>query len=361
MNDALGNVGATVDLHADDRSAADGSTRALADARQRHERRLRRAAGHPRRQSRLHRARRSELRRGDAEGRRCASTSVCTRTRPRRSHWHICEAHYLESWSDVRADDGTVTIIQPLIAPLYGGKSAHEVHVRTERERRESGLRHRARPGGVHGAANGAGPIAASAAAPHGTAPAAGSALLRLPHPRRRRRLRPPAARTPSSQFVAHWRKWLHDGVVPDTAFTPKTVTVRPTWPRRRRAREPVQGLDVVFTYDPTIHDGRFANNAWLQETAQVADEADVGQRGPDRSEAPRPPAPDQWGRRRVEAGRAHGPHPGVARARPGARHAHAASRLRTDARRPRGQRHRLQRQRAADAGPPPTFSAASS
>ena len=42
-------------------------------------------------------------------------------------HWHIPEAHYLETWSDVRTDDGTVTIVQPLIAPLYNGKSAHEV------------------------------------------------------------------------------------------------------------------------------------------------------------------------------------------------------------------------------------------
>ena len=42
-------------------------------------------------------------------------------------HWHIPEAHFLETWSDVRADDGTVTIVQPLIAPLYGGRSAHEV------------------------------------------------------------------------------------------------------------------------------------------------------------------------------------------------------------------------------------------
>ncbi len=42
-------------------------------------------------------------------------------------HWHIPAAHYLESWSDARAYDGTVTIVQPLIAPFYGGKSAHEM------------------------------------------------------------------------------------------------------------------------------------------------------------------------------------------------------------------------------------------
>src|SRR5439155_22642627 len=42
-------------------------------------------------------------------------------------HWQIPEAHFLESWSDARAYDGTVSIVQPLIAPLYGGKSAHDV------------------------------------------------------------------------------------------------------------------------------------------------------------------------------------------------------------------------------------------
>ena len=44
-----------------------------------------------------------------------------------RCHWHIPEAHYLESWSDVRGHDGTISIVQPLIAPLYNGRSAHEI------------------------------------------------------------------------------------------------------------------------------------------------------------------------------------------------------------------------------------------
>ena len=43
------------------------------------------------------------------------------------SHWQIPEAHFLEAWSDARAFDGTVSIVQPLIAPFYGGRSAHEV------------------------------------------------------------------------------------------------------------------------------------------------------------------------------------------------------------------------------------------
>ena len=41
--------------------------------------------------------------------------------------WHVNEAHYLEAWGDARAYDGTVSIVQPLIAPLYDGKSAHEI------------------------------------------------------------------------------------------------------------------------------------------------------------------------------------------------------------------------------------------
>ncbi len=43
------------------------------------------------------------------------------------ANWHINKAHYLESWSDARAYDGTISIIQPMIAPMYGGVSAHDV------------------------------------------------------------------------------------------------------------------------------------------------------------------------------------------------------------------------------------------
>ena len=42
-------------------------------------------------------------------------------------HWHVPAAHYLESWGDTRSYDGTVTIMQPLIEPLYGGKTAYEL------------------------------------------------------------------------------------------------------------------------------------------------------------------------------------------------------------------------------------------
>ena len=59
--------------------------------------------------------------------------------------WHVPEAHFLETWSDVRSFDGTVSICQPLIAPLYGGRSAHELFAaltpRPDRQRR----RHRPR------------------------------------------------------------------------------------------------------------------------------------------------------------------------------------------------------------------------
>ena len=45
----------------------------------------------------------------------------------RQCHWHLPEAHYLETWSDTRSFEGSVSIVQPLIEPLYAGHSAHEL------------------------------------------------------------------------------------------------------------------------------------------------------------------------------------------------------------------------------------------
>jgi MoCo/4Fe-4S cofactor protein with predicted Tat translocation signal len=184
-------------------------------------------------------------------------------------HWHICEAHYLESWSDVRADEGTVTIIQPLIAPLYGGKSAHEVMAALNGSGERPGYdlvrAYWSGPDGARGAARVsaspptaraiAPPAAGAAAAPAsgGTRPAAAAATA-------------PADANVTSQFDRDWRQWLHDGVVPNTAFAPKTVAISANFGAQGAPRAAVPGLEAVFRPDPTIHDGRFANNAWLQE-----------------------------------------------------------------------------------------------
>jgi MoCo/4Fe-4S cofactor protein with predicted Tat translocation signal len=213
-------------------------------------------------------------------------------------HWHIPETHYLESWSDVRADDGTVTIIQPLIAPLYNGKSAHEVMAAltgTERQGYDLLRAYWSSPGAATGAgttisagaaptpaqgtagaaAAGGSPGARPAPAPAGQAPsapagananrgtanaAAGQTAAAAPTGAAA------AAANATSQFDRDWRKWLHDGVVPNTTLMPKTVAIKANFAGQVPAQSAAQGLEVVFRPDPTIHDGRFANNAWLQE-----------------------------------------------------------------------------------------------
>ena len=146
------------------------------------------------------------------------------------SHWHIPEAHYLESWSDVRAFDGTATILQPLIAPLYGGRTAHEI-------------------------------IAAVAGDP-------GRSSYEIVRDFWRRRLA-------GKDFEATWRASLHDGVIAGSAFAPKAMQVKAVasfvFPGANAAGSqaaPVadDSLQVIFRCDPTVTDGRFANNGWLQE-----------------------------------------------------------------------------------------------
>ncbi|HEY2150415.1 MAG TPA: TAT-variant-translocated molybdopterin oxidoreductase [Vicinamibacterales bacterium] len=132
-----------------------------------------------------------------------------------RCQWQIPEAHFLESWSDARAFDGTVSIVQPLIAPLYDGKSIHEV-MATLGDRPERSAYEIVRDHWKIGKDDSA------------------------------------------------WRRWLHDGVMPNTAFGAKAVRFQPNLQHTTPRPEP--GIEVSFRNDPSVLDGRFANNGWLQE-----------------------------------------------------------------------------------------------
>src|SRR5262249_45176186 len=68
--------------------------------------------------------------------------------------------------------------------------------------------------------------------------------------------------------FDAFWRKSVHDGIVAGTAFESRTVTPKGDWQASLQPRPPGSAGDseIIFRPDPTIHDGRYANNAWLQE-----------------------------------------------------------------------------------------------
>ncbi len=140
------------------------------------------------------------------------------------SDWMIPEAHYLESWSDALAFDGTASIIQPMIDPLYGGKTYHEV-------------------------------IALLA----GNGSATPYDLVRQywqDQPQMRQ------------SFEETWRRSVHDGLVRGTSRDAQQVSLRSGWEQSIASlnQESAQGMELVFRPDPNIYDGRFANNGWLQE-----------------------------------------------------------------------------------------------
>ncbi len=136
--------------------------------------------------------------------------------------WHVPLAHTLESWGDIRAFDGSVTIQQPLIQPIYKSKSIVEVmkvlvegtttpdRVVVEEYWRARGL---------------------------------------------------------GENFEAGWRKALHAGVVPGTASKPKTVTLKEgTFGATAETSVEAGAYELHFRPDPSIWDGSYANNGWLQE-----------------------------------------------------------------------------------------------
>ncbi|HSP61379.1 MAG TPA: 4Fe-4S dicluster domain-containing protein, partial [Pyrinomonadaceae bacterium] len=191
-------------------------------------------------------------------------------------HWHIPAAHYLESWSDTRSYDGTVTIVQPLIAPLYEGKTAHEVLAlfSDNYDRKPYDIvRDYWRTWYGSGL-----PVNQPQEASAGNRVSTGSGSDRVQGAGRMPANRPQDAGAPTAgapDFESWWRKCLHDGFVPSSALTTKTVALKADWanaltqPNAGGAPAlPVQSgsYEIVFRTDPTIYDGRFANNGWLQE-----------------------------------------------------------------------------------------------
>jgi MoCo/4Fe-4S cofactor protein with predicted Tat translocation signal len=142
-------------------------------------------------------------------------------------HWHVNEAHSLEAWGDARAYDGTVSIVQPLIAPLYAGKSAQELVSMLS-----------------------------------GVSDATGYDIVRAYWQKQHA----------GADFEAFWRQSLHDGWVEGTTYSSQPIplhlvdvhamagTLAPA------AQGSDSSLEVNFRRDPSIYDGRFANNGWLQE-----------------------------------------------------------------------------------------------
>ena len=179
-------------------------------------------------------------------------------------HWHLPATHYLESWGDARSYDGTVTIVQPLIAPLYEGRTAYEVlalfsenYDRKPYDVVKEYWRGQAGTGGQgSGVSTRSGSDRVQGA---GTMPAN----------------RPQDAGAPDAgapDFESWWRKCLHDGFVPNTALPTKTVSLKSDWANSLTGAKPADGTsalpgyELIFRTDPTIYDGRFANNGWLQE-----------------------------------------------------------------------------------------------
>ncbi len=209
------------------------------------------------------------------------------------AHWNVPELHPLECWGDARSFDGTVTLMQPLIEPLYEGRSPHEFVAAFTSQPDRRGLAivkdywTKTYSGGTGGwtfrnprgesfanadafwrAALHDGFIAgtsltegapgttltpasapAPAAAAAGTAAAAAAGAPSTPQPASDQR----SAAIPATQLPAPSPR------APD----PQTPAPAPADDRTPAA---AGGLEIIFRPDPAIWDGRFANNGWLQE-----------------------------------------------------------------------------------------------
>jgi MoCo/4Fe-4S cofactor protein with predicted Tat translocation signal len=181
-------------------------------------------------------------------------------------HWHVPETHYLEAWTDARSYDGTATIVQPLIAPLFEGKTAHEVlAVFTDNYDRKPYelLRDYWR-----GQFSGAGTPSAGGRTPpaDGRRQAAGAGVEIQSNTNAAATGAAIPTTSTSLDFESWWRQCVHDGFVPNSALPVKSVSVNSASVAPATGAQDSSAFELAFRTDPTIYDGRFANNGWLQE-----------------------------------------------------------------------------------------------
>jgi MoCo/4Fe-4S cofactor protein with predicted Tat translocation signal len=168
----------------------------------------------------------------------------------RQAALHIPAAHYLEVWGDVRAADGTYSIVQPMIAPLYDGASRVELLL---------ALLGRKKLGPVEAAA----PAAAGAAPAAPAAPAEDAAYTAV---------RDTFATVAGSLDEAKWNFTVRDGFLKGSAYAkaagaPNVAAVAGIVAKATPAVAPTDdALEVVLVPDSSVFDGRYINNAWLQE-----------------------------------------------------------------------------------------------
>ena len=139
--------------------------------------------------------------------------------------WHIPAAHYLESWGDSRTESGVLSLIQPMILPLYGGISEIDLlHV-------------------LGGGDFGSGELL----------PAMGEVKTTF-------------AEVTGKSDPESWRAALEQGFAADTSYGAAEVEV--AVPTLKLPTQPnPKALEIVFATDASVHDGRFIDNAWLQES----------------------------------------------------------------------------------------------
>jgi MoCo/4Fe-4S cofactor protein with predicted Tat translocation signal len=137
--------------------------------------------------------------------------------------WHVPAAHFLEAWGDARGYDGTASVMQPLIQPLYDGRSASEILASFTND-----------------------------------ADKTGHDMVRDYWMGQRPEK--------DKAYEVYWETSLHDGVLAGTAFAPIGVSAHAGSIASPAGVRGGDDIEIVFKPDPTVFDGRFANSGWLQE-----------------------------------------------------------------------------------------------